>query len=88
MRVRMVTRTIKTTTVQTMEVNTETATIEYNNYEIVGEYPVKELEKIVRKEVEEETNRKFVSIVKTVKNEQIYGMPEEEFILYAKPIER
>lgn len=88
MRIRMVTRTITTTTVQAMTVNTETATIEYNNYEIVGEYSEKEMEKIVRKEVEQETNRKFVSIVETEKNEQIFGMTEEEFVALAKPIER
>lgn len=84
----MVTRTVTTTTVQAMVVNTETATIEYINCEIVGEYPEKKMEKIVRKEVEQEANRKFVSIVKTEKNEQIFGMTEEEFVALAKPIER
>ncbi len=88
MRIRMVTRTITTTTAQAMTVNTENASIEYVNYEIVGDYTEKEIEKLVKKEVEQEANRKFVSMVKSEKNEQIYGMTEEEFVTLAKPITR
>ena len=88
MRTRMVTRTVKTTKVTAMTVNVENATIENVNFDIVGEYKEKELEKLAKEFVESVPNVKFVSIIATETTEQIYGMPESEFMQYAKPITR
>lgn len=87
MRPRMVTRTIKTTEVNCMVVNTETATVEYAKAYITGVTDAKTLEKLARKQLESDTI-KFVSINSTETFEAVYGMTEDEFMAYAKLIER
>ena len=88
MRIRMVTRTVKETTINVMTVDTTTATIKYKDVTVIGEYPEKTLEKLVRSAVEKEDGIKFVSMGAMHTNEKIYGMTEEEFVALAKPIER
>lgn len=87
MRTRMVTRTIKTTEVNCMVVNTETAIVEYAKAYITGVTDAKAIEKLARKQVETDTI-KFVSIHSTETFEAVYGMPEDMFIVYAKMIDR
>lgn len=88
MRRRMVTRTVTFNQVNVMTVNTATATVENKGICIIGEYPEKELEKMVKLEVEKMDNCKFVAINKVLKEEQIYGMTEDEFVHYANIITR
>lgn len=83
-RTRKVTRTISSTKVVVMCVNTETAVVE--NYEVTtaGVYPdEKKLMKAVAKEVETET-LKPVSVVSTEVIETLYGMDEQKFIEMAE----
>ena len=88
MRTRMVTRTIKESFVKTMVANTEKGEVEYTTVKVYGTYTdKKQLEKIVKKAVETEAI-KFACIVNIQVYESIYGMPEEEFMKYATPIER
>ena len=88
MRTRMVTRTIKESFVNTMVANTEKGEVEYTTVRICGTYSdKKQLEKIVKKAVETETI-KFACIMDIQVYESIYGMPEDEFMKYAVPVER
>lgn len=86
-RARKVTRTISSTKVIVMCVNTETAKV--NNYEvtIVGTYTdEKKLMKAVTKVVETE-KIKPVSVVSTEVIETLYGMDEQKFIEMAEVLQ-
>ena len=83
-RARKVTRTISSTKVIVMCVDTETAKV--NNYEIsiAGTYTdEKKLMKAITKVVETET-LKPVSVVSTEVIETLYGMDEQKFIEMAE----
>lgn len=83
-RARKVTRTISSTKVIVMCVNTETAVVENYEVTIAGVYPdEKKLMKAVTKEVETET-LKPVSVVSTEVIETLYGMDEQKFIEMAE----
>lgn len=86
-RARKVTRTISSTKVIVLCVNTETAKV--NNYEvtIVGTYTdEKKLMKAVTKVVETPTI-KPVSVVSTEVIETLYGMDEQKFIEMAEVLQ-
>ena len=87
-RVRMVTRTVKTNRVKAMAVNTDTETIEYKLVYVVGEYDEKTITKKVKALVEDEKGITFVKIMEVETTESVYGMTEDEFMLWAKPIDR
>lgn len=83
-RVRKVTRTIASTKVVVMCVNTETAVVENYELTIAGVYSDdKKLMKAVAKEVETAT-LKPVSVVSTEVIETLYGMDEQKFIEMAE----
>lgn len=83
-RVRKVTRTISSTKVIVMCVDTETAKVENYEVEIVGVYSDdKKLMKAVTKEVETETI-KPVSIVSKEVVDTLYGMDEQKFMEMAE----
>ena len=86
MRIRMVTRTIKASVVTAKVYNITTDSLTESTVTVTGEYKTKELEKIVSKSLPE--TEKFICITNVSVNEQIYGMPEDEFLQYAKPITR
>ena len=83
-RARKVTRTIYSTKVIVMCVDTETATVNNYEVEIAGVYSdEKKLMKAVTKVVETET-LKPVSVVSTEAIETLYGMDEQKFIEMAE----
>lgn len=83
-RARKVTRTISSTKVDVMCVNTETAVVENYEVTIAGVYPdEKKLMKAVTKEVETAT-LKPVSVVSTEVIETLYGMDEQKFMELAE----
>jgi hypothetical protein len=83
-RARKVTRTIASTKVVVMCVNTETAVVENYEVTIAGVYSDdKKLMKAVTKVVETET-LKPVSVVSTEVIETLYGMDEQKFIEMAE----
>jgi hypothetical protein len=83
-RARKVTRTIASTKVVVMCVNTETAVVENYEVTIAGVYSDdKKLMKAVTKEVETETS-KPVSIISKEVIETLYGMDEQKFIEMAE----
>lgn len=88
MRTRMITRTVTFNHINVMAVNTKTASVENQALCIVGDYTDKEVEKLVKAELEKMDNIKFVSIIENYKDTQIYGMTEEEFVHYANIITR
>lgn len=88
MRIRMVTRTVKTYTVKAMVTNIIEASVKYQYVVITGECDLKTLTKKVKAKVEEENGIVFTAIVDTKVTEQVYGMPEEEFMLHAKEVTR
>lgn len=83
-RSRKVTRTISSTKVVVMCVDTQTAVVESYEVTIAGVYSDdKKLMKAVTKEVETET-LKPVSVVSTEVIETLYGMDEQKFMEMAK----
>lgn len=83
-RARKVTRTISSTKVIVMCVDTETAIVNNYEVEIAGVYSdEKKLMKAVTKVVETET-LKPVSVVSTEVIETLYGMDEQKFIEMAE----
>ena len=83
-RARKVTRTISSTKVVVMCVDTETAKVDNYEVEIAGVYSdEKKLMKAVTKVVETET-LKPVSVVSTEVIETLYGMDEQKFIEMAE----
>lgn len=83
-RARKVTRTISSTKVIVMCVDTQTAVVDNHDVTIAGVYSdEKKLMKAVTKEVETET-LKPVSIVSKEVVETLYGMDEQKFIEMAE----
>lgn len=83
-RARKVTRTISSTKVVVMCVNTETAVVENYEVTISGIYPdEKKLMKAITKVVETET-LKPVSVVSAEVIDTLYGMDEQKFIEMAE----
>ena len=83
-RARKVTRTISSTKVVVMCVNTETAVVENYEVTVAGVYTDdKKLMKAVTKVVETET-LKPVTVVSTEVIETLYGMDEQKFIELAE----
>lgn len=83
-RARKVTRTISSTKVVVMCVNTDTAVVENYEVTIAGVYSdEKKLMKAVTKEVETAT-LKPVSVVSTEVVETLYGMDEQKFMEMAE----
>ena len=86
---RMVTRTIKVNFVTSMITNIKTATVENHLSVITGEYDNATIEKTIKKELNtEESGLLFACITKIETDEKIYGMPEDEFLIYATEITR
>ena len=88
MRTPMITRTIKSTKVVVMCVDTDTAEVVNATYNLPRTYKdkksmMKALEKMPHAE-----NVKFVQIVDSSTDEQIYGMTEQEFINAATVLEK
>ena len=89
MRKRMITRTIKVNTVDSMVTNIKTATVENHVSIITGDYDKETIAKMVCKEVHTESPDLVFACVTSIETEErIYGMPEEEFMLYAKEVTR
>lgn len=85
-RVRMITRTVKGTKANVMCLDTLAAKAVNADYEISGVYQDNEkLLKALKAEYETET-LKLVHIVSSFETEQLYGMPENEFMLHAKKL--
>lgn len=89
MRKRMVTRTIKVNTVTSMVTNIKTATVENHVCFITGDYDKPTLEKMVKKMLNTSESGIVFACIKSIDvDEKIYGMPEDEFLQYAKEITR
>lgn len=83
-RERMVTRTITSTMANVMTVDVLTAEVSILPYTISGEYENNdELLKAIKKLYETDT-QKLVSVQDAVTITELYGMPEVEFMQYAK----
>lgn len=88
-RVRMVTRTITTTTYTVLAINLETREVKevkaiLNSTESMKQ---EDIEKEVKAQVE---NRglAMATILSTEQTNQVWGMPESEFMKYAVPVDR
>lgn len=88
MRKRMVTRTIKVSTVEAMVTDIVEAKVFHKYVVITGDYDNNTLAKMVKKTVEAEQGMVFACITEVQTEEHIYGMPEDEFLVYAKEITR
>lgn len=85
-RVRLVTRTVTITTVVTMTLNIDTSEVGTAIYEMNGEYPdMEECLKLIKKYNDTDTIKNVV-IKSMSKSDVLYGMPESEFIKYAKEL--
>lgn len=85
-RIRMVTRTVKGTRASVLCLDTETANAITIDFEIGGTYP--DNEKLLKALQKEHGNGiiKLVHIVETEEIEQLYGMPESDFMFYAQKL--
>lgn len=88
-RERMVTRTVMTTTVEVLVINIETAEVG-TKYFPLGQNMIKDEKtmlnnaQVMMDEQQGNSNWKCVAIKNTRQEETLYGMPESEFIKYAK----
>ena len=82
-RERMVTRTIKSACVEVMTINTTTAEVKIECYTTEPQENEEKYLKVLRKEFETDTF-KLVKIERVQIYENLYGMPEKEFIQHAK----
>lgn len=88
-RERMVTRTVLTTTIEVLVVNIETSEVGTKHF-ILGQNMTKDekaMLKASQKMMNEEAHNelwKCVAIKSIKEDETLYGMPETEFIKYAK----
>ena len=85
-RVRMITRTVKGTVANVMCLDTVAAKAVNADYEISGVYQdngklLKALQAVYNTDT-----LKLVHIVSSSETEQLYGMPENEFMLHAKKL--
>lgn len=83
MRKPMVTRTIQTTTVTLMCLDTESAEVENRTVTLPRTYKDEKAILKVAKPLVETDNFKAVTVVDTEVNEVLYGMSEQEFIEHA-----
>lgn len=85
-RKRMVTRTITTTEVMTLNINTQTAEPFNDSYTLSGK--VEDMEKMLKlcEALIEDPDVKVVSVVNYSYETGRYGMPEEDFLTYASLI--
>lgn len=85
-RIRMVTRTVKGTHASVLCLDTETANAMTIDFEIGGTYP--DNDKLLKALQKEHGNGsiKLVHIVETEEIEQLYGMPETKFLMYAEKL--
>lgn len=87
MRVHMITRTIKTTTARVMVIDIESGSTAIKDYELPRTY--KDTKAVLRALEDQNTDtKKLVHVVDTTVNERLYGMPESDFIKYAKLIDK
>lgn len=85
-RTRMVTRTVKATIANVLCANAETGECFNQEYILTGKFNSdKEMNKAIDN-AETDENIVRVKVVDVAVEEQLYGMPETEFIKYAKPI--
>lgn len=84
-RKRVVSRTITTTEVTAMVCNIATATVESKVYTLSQKLSGDEALKVAQKSYDTDTE-KIVSIVNLTHKEQLYAMPELDFLKYAKPV--
>lgn len=83
-REKMVTRTITETIASVMYVNVTTASVDYADYRLAGTFDSNEaIMKKLKKDYETE-EVKLVNIVNVDTVENLYGMPEAEFMKLAK----
>lgn len=87
-RARMVTRTIDITTAQILCLDVTTSTVTHLEVEIPGGVNTDTAIMKWVKKYHETSTFKCVSVVNATINEVLYGMPEEDFILYAKRLEK
>lgn len=83
-RERMITRTVTEVIAEVMCVEVSTATVSMNSYRIAGKYADTSAIMEALKPVYETGNFKLVACIKFENTETLYGMPEDEFIKYAK----
>lgn len=85
-RVRMVTRTVKSTVANVMCLDTQEGKALTNVYEISGVYP--DTEKLLKalQAVYDTDTLKLVHVAASFEDEQLYGMPENEFMLHAQKL--
>ena len=82
-RERMITRTIKIAGVDVMTIDTTTAEVAIKSYTTEPQENEEKYLKVLRKEFETD-NFKLVKIEEVQIFEELYGMPEKEFMRYAK----
>lgn len=82
-RERMITRTIRTAYVDVMTVDTTTANVSIETFEVEPQEDEEKYLKVLRKMYETD-NYKLVKFEKVDIFENLYGMSEKEFKLFAK----
>lgn len=82
-RERMITRTIKSAVVEVMTIDTTTAEVAIISYTTEPQENEEKYLKVLRKKFETD-NFKLVKIEEVQIFEELYGLPEKEFIQYAK----
>lgn len=88
MRVPMVTRTITSTTITALVVLINDGKTDVQQFTLPREYKDDaDILKYCRKHINTD-DMNVVKILETKVNEQLYGMTEQEFINYAKPINK
>lgn len=85
-RERLVTRTIVSTEVKALALNTETLVAETVTFVVPGEFEVgtKEIKAILEKKSDERVS--YVKAIACTKIEKLYGMSESTFLQYAKEL--
>lgn len=78
------TRTVHTTTALVMVVNTTTQQVENKNYVLLGELDKKQVENIVKKQLE--NGLVFVQVMELNVIDKMYSISIEDFIKYGKEI--
>lgn len=87
-RKRVVSRTITTTVATALVTDILEAKAGQMDVTVTGALKGKALEKAVRKAIEQEEHLKFNCIVDTHEVNELYAMPEEQFIALATRVEK
>lgn len=82
-RVKMVTRTVSMTICDVMLVDVTTATVSNGEIKLSGTFDTKENALKAIKKLYETDEIKYVTVTSMHTEEVLYGMTEEEFIMYA-----